>query len=74
MLNILAEWMSRSWNLKRPIDRLTFWTLDPIIKNLRHMHKEHPQWFDVPKPKSDKGKSEVYYSSNYLLNNQRMFH
>ena len=42
--------------------RLTFWTLDLIIKNLRHMHKEHTEWFEVPKPKSDKGKSEVDYS------------
>jgi len=42
--------------------RLTFWSLDPIIKNLRHMHKEHPEWFEVPKPKSDKGKNVVDYS------------
>lgn len=42
--------------------RLTFWTLDPIIKNLRHMHKEHPEWFEVPKPKSGKGKNVIEYS------------
>lgn len=42
--------------------RLTFWALDPIIKNLRHMHKEHLEWFEVPKPKSDKGKNMVDYS------------
>lgn len=40
----------------------TFVTLDPIIKNLRQMYKEHPEWFEVPKPKSDKGKNEVDYS------------
>jgi len=47
-----------------PKGRLTFWTLDPIIKNLRRMHKEHPEWFEVPKPKSDKGKNVVDYSIN----------
>jgi len=26
------------------------------------MHKEHPEWFETPKPKSDKGKNEVDYS------------
>ena len=42
--------------------RLTFWTLDPIIQKLRGMFKQRPEWFEVPKPKSDKGKNAVDYS------------
>jgi len=26
------------------------------------MFKQHPQWFEVPKPKSDKGQNAVDYS------------
>lgn len=29
---------------------------------LRAMFKQHPQWFEVPKPKSDKGRNAVDYS------------
>jgi len=47
---------------KTAFRRLTFWTLDPSIKKLRHIYKEHPEWFEVPKPKSDKGKNVVDYS------------
>lgn len=47
---------------KRQFRRITIWTLDPVINNLRHMYKEHPEWFEIPKPKSDKGKNEVNYS------------
>ncbi len=25
------------------------------------MYKEHPEWFETPKPKSDKGKNVVDY-------------
>lgn len=41
---------------------LTFWTLDPIIKNLRHIYKEHPEWFETPHPKSNRGKNVIEYS------------
>ena len=44
---------------KTAFRRLTFWTLDPSIKKLRHIYKEYPEWFEVPKPKSDKGKNVV---------------
>jgi len=27
------------------------------------MFKQHPQWFEVPKPKSDKGQNAVDYST-----------
>ena len=47
---------------KTTFRRFTFWTLDPIIKNLRHIYKEHPEWFETPKQKSDKGKNVVDYS------------
>lgn len=26
------------------------------------MYKAHPEWFEVPKPKSDKGKNVIEYS------------
>jgi len=42
--------------------RLTIWTLDPIIQELRAIFKVHPEWFEVPKPKSDKGQNMVDYS------------
>src|SRR3989344_6511643 len=42
---------------------LKFSILDKRIQELRAMYKAHPEWFDVPKPKSDKGKSEVDYPS-----------
>ncbi|KKR85081.1 MAG: hypothetical protein UU31_C0001G0047, partial [Candidatus Uhrbacteria bacterium GW2011_GWA2_41_10] len=28
---------------------------------LRRIFKIHPEWFETPKPKSDKGKNEVDY-------------
>ena len=42
--------------------RLTIWTLDPIIQELRAIFKIHPEWFEVPKPRSDKGQNAVDYS------------
>ena len=47
---------------KRQFKRFTIWTLDPIIQELRGMFKEHPEWFETPKPKSDKGQSALDYS------------
>ena len=41
---------------------LKFKDIDESIRELRAIFKQHPQWFEVPKPKSDKGKSEVDYS------------
>jgi len=36
--------------------------LDKSIQKLRAIYKVHPEWFEVPKPKSDKGKNVVNYS------------
>lgn len=41
---------------------LNFRTLDKSIQELRAMYKAHPEWFEVPKLKSDKGKNVVDYS------------
>ena len=45
-----------------PKVRLKFEDLDKSIQKLRAIYKVHPEWFEVPKPKSDKGKNEVDYS------------
>lgn len=42
--------------------RLKFEDLDKSIQELRVMYKAHPEWFEVPRPKSIKGKNEVDYS------------
>ena len=39
-----------------------FEDIDKSIQELRRIFKEHPEWFEVPKPKSDKGKNKVDYS------------
>lgn len=44
-----------------PKGRLNFWTLDKSIQKLRKTHKEHPEWFEISKPKSYKGNDIVYY-------------
>lgn len=36
--------------------------LDKSIRELRAMFKQHPRWFEVPKPRSDKGKNVVGYA------------
>lgn len=41
-----------------------FRDIDKSICELRAMFKIHPEWFEVPKPKSTKGKNEVNYSVN----------
>ncbi|MEN9342279.1 MAG: hypothetical protein RIQ54_535 [Candidatus Parcubacteria bacterium] len=41
---------------------LNFRTLDKSIQELRVMYKVHPEWFEVPQPKSVKGKNEIDYS------------
>ena len=41
---------------------LKFKIIDKSIQELRAIYKAHPQWFEVPKPKSTKGKNEVDYS------------
>ena len=41
---------------------LKFKDIDKSITELRKMFKVHPEWFETPKPKSDKGKNEVDYS------------
>jgi len=46
-----------------PKMRLAFGKLDKSIQELRAMYKAHPEWFEVPEPKSIKGKSEVDYFS-----------
>ena len=42
---------------------LKFKDIDKSIRELRAMFKQHPQWFEVPKPKSDKGQNAVDYST-----------
>ena len=34
------------------------------------MFKVHPEWFEVPKPKSDKGQNAVDYSVNIILDDE----
>jgi len=41
---------------------LKFSVIDKSINELRDIYKAHPEWFEVPKPKSDKGRNEVDYS------------
>ena len=36
--------------------------IDKSIQELCAMFKVHPEWFDMPKPKSVEGKKEVDYS------------
>jgi hypothetical protein len=45
-----------------PKVRLKFENLDKSIQELRRIYKVHPEWFETPKPKSDKGKNVVDYS------------
>ena len=45
-----------------PKNWLKFAEIDKSIQELRAMFKVHPEWFDVSKPKSDKGRNEVDYS------------
>ena len=41
---------------------LKFENLDKSTQKLRAMYKAHPEWFEMPKPKSVKGKNVVDYS------------
>jgi len=41
---------------------LFYHDLDKSIQKLLAIYKVHPEWFEVPKPKSIKGKNEVDYS------------
>jgi len=45
-----------------PKARLKFEDLDKSIQKLRAIYKVHPEWFEVPKPNSTKGKNEIDYS------------
>jgi len=45
-----------------PIGRLKFENLDKSIQRLRAIYKVHPEWFETPKPKSNKGQNAVDYS------------
>ena len=36
--------------------------LDESIRELMAMFKQHPQWFEVPKPRSDERKNTINYS------------
>ena len=47
-----------------PKKRLKFEDIDNSIQELRAIYKIHPEWFEVPKPKSNKGRNEVDYSLN----------
>jgi len=41
---------------------LKFEDIDKSIQELRAIFKIHPEWFEVPKSKSDKGRNAVDYS------------
>ena len=41
---------------------LKFKDIDKSIQKLRAIYKVHPEWFEIPKPKSDKGQNAVDYS------------
>ena len=41
---------------------LKFKDIDKSMQELRVMFKQNPHWFEVPKPKSDKGQNMVDYS------------
>jgi hypothetical protein len=41
---------------------LKFKDIDKSIQELRRIFKVHPEWFETPKPKSDKGKNVIEYS------------
>lgn len=45
-----------------PRTRLSFAIIDKSIKELRAIYKVHPEWFETPKPESNRGKNEVDYS------------
>ncbi len=45
-----------------PKVRPIFESLDKSIQKLRVIYKVHPEWFEVPKPKSIKDKNEIDYS------------
>jgi hypothetical protein len=45
-----------------PRTRLKFKDIDKSIQELRRIYEAHPEWFEVPKPKSVKGKNEMNYS------------
>jgi len=38
-----------------------FKDIDKSIQKLRAIYKVRPEWFEIPKPKSTKGKNEVDY-------------
>jgi len=48
--------------LKTEMFERKFSKLDKSIQKLRATYKVHPEWFEVPKPKLDKGKNVVDYS------------
>ena len=41
---------------------LKFKDIDKSIRELRAIFKVHPEWFETPKSKSNKGKNMVEYS------------
>ena len=41
---------------------LKFEVIDKSIQELRAIYKVHPEWFEVPKPKSVAGKNILDYS------------
>ncbi|OGZ49718.1 MAG: hypothetical protein A3C83_02010 [Candidatus Ryanbacteria bacterium RIFCSPHIGHO2_02_FULL_47_25] len=41
---------------------LKFDDIDKSIQELRAIYKIHPEWFETPKPRSDKGQNAVDYS------------
>ena len=54
--------MSRSLNRKSGLNSLKFKDIDKSIQELRAIFKVHPEWFETPKPKSNKGQNAIDYS------------
>jgi len=48
----------------KPRKWLKFADIDKSVQELRVIFKQNPHWFEVPKPKSSKGKNVVDYSIN----------
>lgn len=73
MSNTFSIFISSGWNDARNFEptcpeqgrgetRLMFENLDESIQKLKAIYKVHPEWFETPKPKSDKDKNVLDYS------------
>ncbi len=61
--NCLLVQTGKSGGTDLPSFEPVFAVISPKIEKLRAMYKTNPRRFEVPKPKSDRGKDEVEYSA-----------